>query len=130
MINATLELIGNLKFDELQAGRDLDRIISEVVMGWKIGQENGTSNTLWLNEAGEYALGMLWFSYCSNWMPSTDIVAAWRVTQFFEGYDWKLESTGSGFIFTIYKDATHYTGESDSAPLAICRSALKAVLAK
>lgn len=57
---------------------------------------------------------------------STDIAAAWEVVEKFRDYDWKLYSHGEGETMVIYKDGTHYEGDASTAPLAICRAAIKA----
>lgn len=58
---------------------------------------------------------------------SVRIDEAWEVVEKFKDFNWKLESHGEGETFTIYKDATHYSADGTTAPLAICRAALKAV---
>ncbi len=88
----------------LPPGPELDALVAEKVMGW---------TELMIRGGGVPAY-------------STSIADAWTVVEKFSDFDWKLESHGEGHTFTIYKDATHYCGDADTAPLAICYAALNA----
>jgi len=65
--------------DKLEAGRELDALVAEKVMGWREDAYHywgapGSSSTLWV-VAGSTE------DHHGNtvWSPSTDIVAAWKV---------------------------------------------------
>ena len=73
-----------------------------------------------------------WCFNCQGWFYSpyreysTDIAAAWQVVEQFKDYNMQLDGHGDGWTFHIFKDATCYEADAPTAPLAICRAALKA----
>jgi hypothetical protein len=104
--------------DTLSAGRELDALVAEKVMGWTIYDDG-------IMDQG--AKGRTW---ASEWHPSTDIAAAWEVVEKVQ------QATGCSAV--VQKHARAYecwfigsgqkeTQWADTAPLAICRAALKAV---
>ena len=121
--------------DKLEAGRELDALIAECVMGKSVVETeecNGIDN-LWLAP------------YRDEWddapLPqySVKIRAAWAVVEKL-GYNWNLyrdvgkcgddyETSGDGLYRFIYSaPGMPMQGVTAStAPLAICRAALKAV---
>lgn len=118
-----------MDIDKLVAGRELDALLAEKVMGWKPSKDGRywdgpdasrhREDGPWL-DAGE-----------SVWSPSQDIVAAWEVLekvqeigslQNFGGFGWRCE------IHTTTPGYHDCAGEADTAPLAICRAALRSVL--
>lgn len=118
----------------MEAGRELDTLIAEKVMGWArwkgatLGWENPPSffRTWELTSYGSF-------------QPSTDISAAWDVIEKME-YNWSFvrdvgkcgseyETIGNMLYRFIYT-APGMPIEgivADTAPLAICRAALLAV---
>jgi YHS domain-containing protein len=120
-----------MNYDEMEAGREMDALVAEKVMGWYRGtqglyyfcEEHGSER--WITDDPQYADR-------KHWRPSEDISAAWEVVE-------KLTSIGA--FGTIYFSSnkvsvTFITKESNipylhsvapTAPLAICRAALKAV---
>lgn len=130
---------------EIKAGRELDALIAEKVFGWTAERRSDASMrevsllapgiagkpwrfTQYLNESGtSRELG--------DFGPphySTDIAAAWEVVARMKGY-LVLKQTGYrvpdfwSAEFVGYRDSL-VIGEA-SAPLAICKAALKAVAA-
>lgn len=117
---------------ELTAGRELDALIAEKVMGWKLDYEFADS-------IGAPTVPALRDQY-DEWgmLPefSTDISAAWQVVK---------RLADSGFNVTIsrvldwrdkyecylvkenWRDDERICKGADTAPLAICLAALKAV---
>ena len=102
-----------MNYDELEAGYELDALVAEKVMGLVKGSFG------WINSDTAIPIALPLYS--------TDIAAAWEVVERFKDWDWKLYSHGEGESFVIYKDGTHYEATAPTAPLAICRAALKAV---
>jgi hypothetical protein len=118
----------------LPAGQELDRIIAERVMGWRIVDDivPNTGEQLELLEHN----GCLWkddpiTDDCSvPWRPSTDIAHAWEVAE-------HCRHNGMGFMDLIClgpewgvmfgHDPTEDYVYAPTAPLAICRAALAAV---
>jgi hypothetical protein len=114
------------------AGREMDALVAEIVMGWEYipdKQERKTwSSTHWVNwKDSKGKTQLLVLSY------STDIAAAWQVvekTMLLDNYD--LMKDGENYIFGHYGkngiDPWTEFVRASTAPLAICRAALLAVL--
>lgn len=113
----------------LRAGRELDALVAEKVMGMSLLKLNG-----W----GPLVDGM------DREPPrfSTDIAAAWRVVELVQkekGQDFRIDRlnwggsmqdwvAGFGSIATGHGEGTHLAqGRADTAAHAICLAALKAV---
>jgi hypothetical protein len=117
----------------MKAGRELDALIAEQVMGWtkrSIPDEIVGPEWYWCSEAGPKQL-------VSSWRPSTEIHWAWMVVERLRGQHCctKLYSD-HGYVWecTLIKefDDPHageqpLFGQAETAPLAICLAALKAV---
>ncbi len=96
-----------MNIDEMQAGREMDKII------WihLFGHEYKDWRVVLMPEYSKY------------------IAAAWEVIEWLE--DWKisvdwLPPDKWQAVFSTDEDGTHYS-IADTAPLAICRAALKAL---
>ncbi len=139
----------------MTAGRELDALVAEKVMGWRrmtyAEQYPGNPNFAHRNELTGYwhdAVG----KYCARaedcpdyyapedaWSPSTDIAAAWEVVE-------KLCATGTDeeryfivrreaaeYVVTFWREALahnvaeEFESRAKNAPLAIALAALKAV---
>ena len=139
----------------MHAGRELDAIVAEKVMGWVAvpvnrwlpkGQGRGSDNSQWLfhhHKYGEQVRPM--HSFC----PSTDIAAAWGIRVEMERLGWishdQITWMGWGdnnkhpYEYSIWfenwlkfkeiggKTCFHaHVKDFKQAPLAICLAALKA----
>lgn len=124
--------------DEMPAGRELDALVAEKVM--RLGVRNG--DTLETQQRGIIAIwedGVVRtlmrddISYVSLHNYSTDITAAWLVVKKLKAdgiHLWKLgeEDSAPGWTASMglnLKPGVHAWAET--APLAICRAAFKAV---
>lgn len=109
-----------MNIDEMPAGREMDALVAEKVMGWaNIRGAVVEQNTNIVRDVPSY---------------STDIAAAWDVVEkintkkcFIE-----LKSTFPTWFAGIFKGFGHNyeiieCANEKTAPLAICRAALKAV---
>lgn len=80
---------------ESTAGRELDALIAEKVMGWKLSKQQVSADAwddVWRNEDNRL------MAYCRKWKPSIDISAAWRVVEKLkEGYRVSIHSWGDGW---------------------------------
>jgi len=138
MVDLTHEQI-----NEMEAGQRVDALIAELVMGWEKRDEPDAEWFLFDNHEKLGDKTIFWeqrhYLRCacaSGWFtfrPSTDIAAAWVVVE-------KLHKLGSsiqlhgviGAVTETYccefvpKHRYNYSC-GDTAPLAICRAALKAV---
>ena len=141
---------------DLPAGRELDALVAEKVMGWKrrrivecypgmVGvplddprlddywwtSDNRPTNEIARDEGGG-AVGEC--NECGKvygaGSPSTDIAAAWTVVEKLRGCDqWpEIGATGRSWYCEFEGEpGVIVEGFGDTAPLAICRAALKAV---
>jgi hypothetical protein len=104
-----------MDIDYMTAGLDLDELIIEKVIGWDAVKKILDPKPMF-----------------SKFSPSTDIADAWMVVEKF--YSLNLHRYLDGKEFTAYlvterenKNIDGY-GVADTAPLAICRAALKATM--
>lgn len=128
----------------MQAGRELDALVAEKVMGWSLNAHGEWLNsdqsfTGWHTNESKY-------DPCHNcgrsnlWHPSTSIEAAWEVVEKMGGV-FRMSTTLGGQYRVTFSDVTvdSYSEEydvgrkydkealADTAPHAICLAALKAV---
>lgn len=113
------------EIDILEAGREMDALMAERVMGWvRYGDH-------WVTTGHEpNALGCTYRWAAMTFAPSTDIAAAWEVVE-------KLQDHGMAMslVFGVYTweckfgDAGDVFGEArhPDASLAICHAALEAM---
>jgi hypothetical protein len=107
---------------EHQAGRELDTLVAEKVMGWRRKEEPSDIWCLsppWVTRHG----ALVPFSQTPGY--STEIDAAWQVIEAMQAYccDFTLEKAGSAW----YAEFIVGSAGADTAPLAICLAALAAV---
>ncbi len=135
----------------LPAGPDLDRLIAEKVMGWKPTYTHVSGNLV------SYGDRVITKSHATviqskedgsakriDFQPSRDIEHAWEVVEQLQKptqnlilfrtesgtwiAGWQEGDTDLGFCSANhFDDHVLHGGEADTAPLAICRSALKAM---
>jgi hypothetical protein len=118
------------EIDKMEAGREMDALVAEKVLGCKVENPNGfykcgCGETCRYPHAiddreGQLYGGLLYFS--------TDISAAWKLCENFPGYG--VACSRGTCICRIYLTddrSSASVGEADTVPLAICRAALKAV---
>lgn len=118
---------------DLPAGRELDALVAEKVMGWRLVnyETYEPATTPEDYECAAYNDGWEWEGWDEvgeawKWRPSTDIAAAWQVV---EGFDVvTLERTAHGkWWASLWRQNDQNGSEgADTAPLAICRAALAA----
>ena len=118
---------------QMEAGRELDRLVAQKVMGWVWYDGAGTAGpSYWMDTSGEFGE----FAHLAEFEPSTDIAAAWEVVE-------KLHEQYTVSIRLSYVDRHVYcdiigkciTGDpvphiiaisrERVAPLAICMVALQ-----
>ena len=112
----------------MPAGREMDLLVIEEVLKWKFRY-----STLFFNEGAlDHFVDDKGDSRILGFSPSTDISAAWEVV---EKFIWNsVEELKVSIMF--YDDVFHCdlgqniktTVEAPTAPLAICRAALLAVM--
>lgn len=121
----------------MQAGTELNTLIAERVMGWDRDNEaNNTDLNPWYFHRGIWWTGTTDdYDNVFPFSPSLNIDDAWRVVlrlrnigkdcfavEYVAGRgDWRA-SFGSN-----YSAENEWVADADSAPLAICRAALKAI---
>jgi len=122
-----------------QAGREMDARVAEKVMGWEsvtdeleIAKREGVPECV---DSQRWHRKQVWFNgnekmaceECGT-LPdySTSIAAAWEVVEKFEAMQLFRYTTGR-YIACLADGNSLHEGEADTAPLAICKAALKAV---
>ena len=119
------------RMDQLEAGRELDALVAEKVMGWRIKGKD------WVDEHGRYqgAVETYWViadgGPSKGWHPSTDIAAAWLVVEKLGWqYVFRLGNRDDKWwcVLSVEPDwqLSDNCAEAPTAPLAICRAALAA----
>lgn len=122
--------------EEMPAGREMDALIAEKVMGWAIHSRN----TAWwvkVADENEVTTEVMAFTYGKDrFAPSTNIAAAWEVVEKItdqKHWAFKLRRLPGKDYMACFIRLTK-TGRDDfeskpskAAPFAICRAALKAM---
>jgi hypothetical protein len=132
-----------IDIDTLKAGQELDLLVGKMVMGW-----DWIDKVSWMEIEGRglvctYAPWDIWHGNCphiNKELPaySTEIAAAWKVVEKLDLLKWdftlsrEFDSTITGYvglwvIQEIEGDLRHIVSKAKTAPLAICKAALKAV---
>lgn len=122
------------EIDAMPAGREMDALVAEYVMGSPC-PPMPVDGPDWGSQASQVEI---WHENLPHY--STDIAAAWQVVKKFNN---KLTIQGpnsidlnEGFSYPDYWEigfhekswSNKFRGVAETAPLAICRAALKAVL--
>lgn len=115
--------MNTMNIDTMSAGREMDALVAKKVMGYVTLRVQG--GEVWSWGDGRWRL--------KTWSPSTDIAAAWEVVA-------RLNTLGIHLWAVGQEDAlpgwqadfgrnwqSAHQAWADTAPLAICRAALKAV---
>jgi len=88
------------KYDEMEAGPELDALIATEVMEWEIKRFDDGGISIMELDIGPYATHVIHcpsHSLAQLWRPSRDIEAAWQVVE-------KMRSDGFGFTIKGYSD--------------------------
>lgn len=120
-----------------EAGRELDALVAEKVMGWQSIEYNDFK--IWAHQDYLPAITNhpLGFAMPEGYSPlprySTNIAAAWKVVEKFEAKHWEISISTDEIGYLVYLTrrnddggSTTFKGEADTAPLAICLAALNA----
>jgi hypothetical protein len=135
-----------MRIDEMQAGREMDVLIAEKVMGWAIHSRN---IAWWVKVAdkNEVTTEVMGFTYGKDrFAPSTDIADAWQVVKHMKKQRWSFRFSNNAYadeqnaaafyqafrgigldILTglyVYEDKAWAVGDECTA---ICLAALKAM---
>ena len=106
--------------DKLEAGRELDALVAQAVFNEEVRQKRAVHDIDNLYISGELPLPQY----------STDISAAWQVVEKIKHTLFIIRQDDAWFIGSsdkLYHDNMNIISEAPTAPLAICRAALKAV---
>jgi hypothetical protein len=124
----------------MDAGRELDALVAEKVMGWSKRISADHSNSP-IKQLRAFGIIYAWKDSEGNdrgldvWHYSTDIAAAWQVVEKMKALEWRTEiaqTIQSGVDVTVIKwEGGEFGGEfaewGETAPHAICLAALKAI---
>ena len=127
-----------MRIDEMPAGKEMDALLAEKVMGWGIEVNPIFEGGIGLQVSPGTTKAIAMFA------PSTDIAAAWEVAgqltkiqcgdDFYafeitkKHYGWWVRvkhPLWMGIHNELGKNHEMYQAHADTAPLAICRCALK-----
>jgi hypothetical protein len=126
-----------MKVSEMPAGRELDALVAEKVMGWTLCDRVAMG---WGDGPPVFATGEDPYDDTArpsrqDWRPSEDIAAAWEVVE-----NWRNRCNGEGVVLLSWHseewvcelgiwgvESGFRHAPADTAPLAICRAALLAV---
>lgn len=108
----------------MEPGRELDSLVAEKVMGSELhwDGEEGQSYRIVEEKAFE--------EFLKPFNPSTDIAAAWEVAEKFHSWELHKLLPGIRTYKAVMNADPRSVSYSDSAPEAICKAALLAVLDK
>ena len=113
------------EIERMPAGREMDRLIAEKVMGWK-SDGSHSSDGLPIYHTYQNGSRDVWLR---DWKPSSDIAAAWQVAEKLRN-EWGSFDLRAGLQWFCWSDVDNrIAGEvvaasADTASLAICRAAL------
>ena len=125
-----------MRIDEMPAGREMDALVAEKVMGWRAHFRNTAwwvpselENEFIPDPSSRNIKG--WTCGNNRFAPSTDIAAAWEVWDYLKNkYHELILSWCDDMYYLLACDSKgHYlfSSEADTVPLAISRIALKAM---
>jgi hypothetical protein len=104
---------------QMPAGRELDRAVAELVMGWKL------ANHIWATPEGRIEYSDTFFN------PSSDLGMAWEVVTKMEDKGWYWDGNSRKrsprCVWIFHFGDKIIRGASDFLPVSICRAALLAV---
>ncbi len=108
---------------EMKAGRELDALVAEKVMGWQVHRDIARSNLpRFVRKPDGFDVVLPAFS--------TDIAAAWEMVEEVRvKKDFEMADAGDGGYIVAFNRGRgeDYHGHSDEPAHAICLAALKAV---
>ncbi len=129
----------------MKAGRELDALVAENVMGWHVYESGRCSlmarQTLPDGDEIEHIIATTHPWETADYSPSTDIAAAWQVVEKLMEKGWTVTLAPRQFEkypenrFKFHgcrmvgdpQTMQSFSDHADTAPLAICLAALKAV---
>jgi hypothetical protein len=121
-----------MNYDTMPAGREMDALVAEKVMGLLIHAKHVCGMTGFGYELTDTCPGCREVRsgpfYDGKKRYSTDIAAAWEVVLLRDDWWFDLASFSrfTAWEVRIETDDSNFVGFADTAPLAICRAALKA----
>lgn len=121
------------EISNMPAGRIMDGLIAEKIFKFGDIQEfdselSGRTFSGWIDDKNKSIIRP------EFWQPSESIESAWEVLQEFGklGYLWQLQNQengrANGYQFALFIGEVVHRGYAETAPLAICRAALLAVV--
>lgn len=132
-----------MNYDTMPAGREMDALVAERVMGGFVSDPDAWANTsevwYWRHPRSGVLRGLPWLTPCDDdgkawydhswkdWKPSANIADAWHVLERMRsqiGTDVWDRFIAASIITFDYKVSTLM---AELTPLAICRAALNAV---
>jgi hypothetical protein len=113
---------------EHEAGAELDRLIAQKVMGWKIDENGDVGDGVCIDRSIRDEIVFESLDYRAHFHPSREIVHAWEVVERLATAGWdpvlSYDDGPGGWWLQLKRGILSF---ADAAPLAICRAALEAV---
>jgi len=113
----------------MPAGREMDAQIAQSVFGMRLTKNHGLAGGFyWVGNGVQFGI----MQEQDTPAYSTDISAAWEVVEKMGNvdklHDVELRTSIRGWICNIFNSFDSFEVNADTAPLAICRAALLAVM--
>lgn len=121
----------NDEIDAMEAGPEMDALVADRVMGWRVAEwEDGCDYAF---DATGFAVKRLTGYAKKRWRPSIDMGAAWSVVEHIGLLDHAATlshhpNEGGWWVDDNHNHAIQSV--APTAPLAICRAALRAAVLK
>lgn len=113
----------DLDIDKMPAGREMDALIAEKVMDAEVYREFHTARF----KQGQLPNGHELIGIGGIPRYSTDIAAAWEVVKRLKNYNFYIRLFYDGRYGCSFTEPPRIIAWGNTAPLAICRAALKAL---
>lgn len=118
-----------LHIENLGAGRELDALIAEKIMGWKKAHDPLEDRMFWVDVSVDDVESVSFDYYADEWQPSTDIATAMRVAEKTKFKERMQRSLQLRWAYVHDRWAWEFSiggiwATAATAPLAICRAAL------
>lgn len=97
---------------------EIDTLVAEKVMKWKKGAD-------FIVLDNGYGVKFVVHDTLGEFSPASRIEDAWQVVEKFRKFD--MSHAHDAFYVTVMWKGNEYTAEGVTAPMAICKAALKAV---
>ena len=111
-----------MRIDEMEAGRELDALVAEQILGWEREERRKSSYLPWPHWVAPNGTAFIELPRFSE-----DVGEAWEVVEKLKMRCGYSHGRGDPFAMLECEKSDTLVVYADTVPLAICRAALKAV---